>query len=543
MKVTSLLLLTIGMLGAAELTPIHLRVESEPNPVGVSATPQFSWNLTGKGRGGMQKGYEILAASSPEKLTPEAADLWKAENTKSSQRGLLAWQGSDLKPDQKVFWKVRVTNQKDVTGPWSEVAHFTVGKQRKLSPVEQVATFESSNEVLNGIFKRNVATLKQRLDAYVSGNDSALGTGHQVQRSARDLSYLFESLPVLTDWVNKVYAGQNKLGYFPGGPKQKLAPVHSDAAIAVPHTVWWMGGDPAVVKESWVQMEKQMMRREQSDPTIKGSIWGEPLQFKTELSPEFIDLCYFGMTSRLMYELAAPSNMPNNSIRYRDYSARIRNQFKKQYLDEKGQMKVPGQSAAVLALRSSVMDAPTRQPVIDALLKNLTEVKDIDTLSANPLLSVLTLTGNQQKAFELVSNPKSPWADPERKEFEGSGVVEWMMSRLAGIDTTSPGFRQFQLSPRIPEGDDLTWVKATYRAPSGEIHVHWEKKAKALHVKVKVPMGSLAILTLPYREGQNISEGGKTVKESFGVEIMRKDVAQQTISIIAQAGPYHFIIE
>ncbi|MGC6425676.1 MAG: alpha-L-rhamnosidase C-terminal domain-containing protein [Akkermansiaceae bacterium] len=543
MKLPMILFVTIGMLGAAGLTPVNLRVESEANPVGVSASPRFAWNLSGEGRGGMQKGYELLAASSLEKLTPDSADLWKSKMDKSSQRSLLAWQGSKLKENQKVYWKVRVIDQKGQIGEWSKVAYFTVGKDRKLGPAAQLASFQSSSEVLNGIFKRNVATLKKRLDGYLQGDVSALGTGHQVQRSARDLIYLFESIPALNDWIGKVHAGQNKLGYFPGGPKQMMAPVHSDAAIAVPHTLWWMSGDPSLVAGRWDQMEKHMVRREESDPTIQGISWGAPLKFKNSPSTEFIDLCYFGMTSRLMYELAAPASKPNNSIRYRDYSARIRRSFKKQYLAEEGQLKIPGQSAAVLALRSSVMDAATRQPVIDSLLKDLGGIKDVGNLSAKPLLPVLSLTGNQQKAFELVSDSKSPWADPARKDFEASGVVEWMMSTLAGIDTRTPGFRQFHVSPNIPEGDTLTWVKSSYRAPSGEIKVHWEKKEKALHVKCTVPNGALAIITLPLKEGEKISEGGKTVKESFGAEIMKKDSVQGMVSIIAQAGTYHFVID
>lgn len=543
MKILSILFLTIGVLAADGLTPVNLRVDSEPNPTGASATPKFAWNLSGEGRGGMQKGYELLAAGSAEKLTPETAKLWKVKNPKSGQRIHLAWQGSALKNGQKVFWKVRVTDHKDIVGPWSEVAHFTVGQKRQLKMPLQLASFVSSNAVLNEIFDRNVATLKGRVAGYVGGDTAALGTGHQVQQASRDMLYLFESIPVLNDWVAKVHAGQTKLGYFPGGPKQILAPVHSDAAISVPHTLWWMSGDPAFIVSSWDNMEKHMIRREESDPKIEGRKWGAPLKFKTPPSAEFIDLCYFGMSSRLMYELAAPAMKPNNSIRYRDYSARVRKSFKKQYLDEQGQLTVSGQTAAVLALRSSVMDATTRQPVIDSLLNDLNEVKDLGSLAAKPLLPVLTLTGNQQKAFDLVSDPEGPWADSSKKEFEASGVAEWMMSTLAGIDTRSPGFHQFHISPSIPEGDALTWVKASYRAPSGEMKIYWEKKGKALHLKCTVPKGTHAILTLPVKEGQKISEGGKTVKESFGVEIMRQDPSRGTASIIAQAGPYHFVVE
>ena len=104
MKIVSVLFLTVGMLGAAGLTPVDLRVEFAENPVGVSETPHLSWNLQGEGRGGMQKSYELLAAGSSEKLTLEAADLWKQKSEKSSQRAFLKWEGAKLKDGQKVFW-------------------------------------------------------------------------------------------------------------------------------------------------------------------------------------------------------------------------------------------------------------------------------------------------------------------------------------------------------------------------------------------------------------------------------------------------------
>lgn len=543
MKVPILFFLTAALTKAAGLTPVDLQVEFETNPVGVSAKPRFSWKLEGSERGNTQTQYKIVASSDAEKLAKNDGDLWSVQNEKSANRQLIPWGGEALQDGQTIHWKVLVIDRNNQEGIWSAPAQFTVGKVRKLQPAPQVATFESSNEVLNGIFQRNVETLKSRLAQYNGGDVTGLGTGHEVQRSARDLTYLFNAIPALEDWTRKVHEEQNELGYFPSAPNQAFSIVHSDAGISVPHALWWMSADTTLISESWDQMEKHMIRREVVDPKIRGFNWGKPLTFNNTLTPEFIDLCYFGMGSRLMYELAIPTENPNQSIRYRDYSARVRKSFKKQYLDDEGQLKVPGQAAAILALRSSVMDASTRKPVIDSFLKSIPPLDGVGDLVAKPLLPVLTLTGNQEKAFELVSDPKGPWADPENPDFLASGVVEWMMSSIAGIDTRSPGFRQFRIAPQIPKSDALIWVKSSYNAPSGKVAIHWEKKEGGLHLKLKVPSGTLAQLTLPIQEKQKISEGGKTVKEAFGIAEMKRDAQKGTIDILVQSGDYFFVIQ
>lgn len=542
MKLPIIFLLTAALIKAAGLTPVDLQVEFEANPVGVSAKPRLSWKLEGSERGNTQTHYEIIASSSAENLAENEGDFWSVKNEKSANRQLIPWGGKALQDGQTVHWKVLVTDRKNEEKISSAPAQFTVGKVRKFQPALQIATFESSNEVLNGIFQRNVETLKDRLVKYNGGDPAGLGTGHQVQRSARDLMYLFNAIPALDDWSRKVHGEQNELGYFPSGPGQGISIAHSDAGIAVPHALWWMSADTTLISESWEKMEKHMIRRETTDPKIQGVNWGEPLTFKSALTSEFIDLCYFGMTSRLMYELAMPTENPNQSIRYRDYSARIRKNFKKQYLDGKGQLKITGQEAAILAIRSSVMDASSRKPVIDSFLKSIPPLDEVSGLVAKPLLPVLTLTGNQEKAFELVSDPKGPWADPKKANFLASGVAEWMMSSLAGIETRSPGFRQFRIAPQIPKSGALTWVKSSYNAPSGKVTTYWEKKEGGLHLEMSVPSGTLAQLTLPIQEKQKISEGGETLKNAFGVAEMKRDAQTGTIDILVQSGDYHFVI-
>ncbi|MEN8848269.1 MAG: alpha-L-rhamnosidase C-terminal domain-containing protein [Akkermansiaceae bacterium] len=544
MKSLFLLLLTSALTLAADLTVTDLRAEHELDPQGIVAKPRLSWNLESSSRGKRQAGFHLLASSSLEKLKAGEGDLWDLNSAKSSQRYLLAWQGKALKSGQEVFWKVQVVDEKKGLSPWSASAKFTVGTERKLGKAVRTSGFESSNPVLNEIYQRNVATLGKRLEGYLAGDEKSLGDGHAVWRSAREFLYHYDSTPALLDWIGKVHGAQNELGYFPGGPGQPFGPVISDAGIAVPHAVWWMSGDDAMVKNSWERMENYMIRRELADPTIKGHSWGAPLEHTGKTPAEFVDLCYFGLTSRLMSELARPAEKPNNSIRYKDYSARVRKSFARQYLGEDNLLNVPTQDAQVLGIRSAVMTAEDRQSVIDHFVKTAKPLGDLSALAAKPLLPVLTLTGNQSLLFDLITDPKGPWADPKNKAFEASGTTEWLFGNVLGIDNSIPGFRQIRLTPGILPSKRLAWAKGHYDSPAGRISVHWEKlKEGGLSYKCTIPTGSIAIIVLPISAEQNITESGTTVKDAFGTEVMRDDEKAGTIQVIAQSGSYHFTIQ
>jgi len=543
MKVLLIFLLSALLLQASGIAVHDLRTEHEVDPTGVSVTPRLSWQISSEERGQRQSGFHLLASSSLEKLAAGEGDLWNENRKESGQRLLVPWKGSALKEGQTVFWKILVRDVKGKTSEWSAPAKFTVAPRRKLNKAPRLSEFESSSATLNEIYQRNLAALGSRLDRYQSGEVAALGDGAVLSRSIRELLFHYDCAPHLLDWIKKVHAGQNDLGYFPGGPGQPFGPIISDASIIVPHAVWWMSGDLGIIKESWERMENYMIRREESDLLMKGTSWGAPIADHGGTPPEMVDLCYFGITSRLMTEMAYPSERQNDALRYLTYTSRIQQSFAAQYLGKDGLLTVPTQDAQVLAIRSSVMKPDPRKPVIAAFIKDAVPLRDLSVLAAKPLLPVLALTGNQDLAFDLVTDPANPWADEKKETFLGTGATEWLMTSILGIDAGVAGFQQIRLTPTIPSGDRLAWAKGSYQSPAGRIFSHWEKGENGtLFYRCTIPTGILAIITLPLSENQAITEGGKSIEEAFGVDFMRRASKPGTTELIAQSGTYHFTI-
>ena len=195
---TALVCSTICSLGAP-LKVKGLRTESATNPIGVSNSPRLSWQLDSEERGNFQRAYEILAATTQEKLDEEKADLWATKKQQGAAKLLVSWQGKPLKKGQKVHWKVRVWDKQDRPSGWSKIATFVVGEQAKLLKPGRISGFESSSEKLNQLYRQSIANLKKRLDAFTEGDVAALGDGSAVHRSARAFLYHFDSVPHLTE--------------------------------------------------------------------------------------------------------------------------------------------------------------------------------------------------------------------------------------------------------------------------------------------------------------------------------------------------------
>ena len=105
----------------------HLRCEMLVNPEGIDVLiPRLSWELSSIQRGSYQIAYQILVASSPEKLAANKADLWDSGKVLSDASIHQKYAGKPLKSSSQCFWKVKIWTNRGESS-WSSVAHFSIG--------------------------------------------------------------------------------------------------------------------------------------------------------------------------------------------------------------------------------------------------------------------------------------------------------------------------------------------------------------------------------------------------------------------------------
>src|SRR5712671_1900406 len=127
-SVALLLALTPASQLLAAVTAGQLRCEHLENPQGIDAAqPRLSWMLQSNEHGVKQAAYQIIVASSAEKLKSDHGDLWDSGKVSSDKSVLVAYAGKPPASRAECFWKVRVWDGSGKPGKWSQPAKWTMG--------------------------------------------------------------------------------------------------------------------------------------------------------------------------------------------------------------------------------------------------------------------------------------------------------------------------------------------------------------------------------------------------------------------------------
>jgi hypothetical protein len=113
------------------------RCEYRVDPLGVDVeAPRLSWILSSGRSGARQTAYEVLAASTPEKLGAGVGDLWTTGRVPSDRTAQIEYAGRPLRSRERVHWKARAFDERGEPTPWSAPASFTMGL---LAPLDWTA--------------------------------------------------------------------------------------------------------------------------------------------------------------------------------------------------------------------------------------------------------------------------------------------------------------------------------------------------------------------------------------------------------------------
>ncbi|MFV0366408.1 MAG: family 78 glycoside hydrolase catalytic domain [Mangrovibacterium sp.] len=118
-----------GNVHAERINTFHLTCEQRSNPVGIDVkNPRLSWQIESEkgARAVYQEAYQVLVASSPEKLNETDADLWNSGRVESSQSQYISYNGKELLSRTECFWKVKLWTNKGESA-WSNEAKWEMG--------------------------------------------------------------------------------------------------------------------------------------------------------------------------------------------------------------------------------------------------------------------------------------------------------------------------------------------------------------------------------------------------------------------------------
>ncbi|UQZ81832.1 Bacterial alpha-L-rhamnosidase [Paenibacillus konkukensis] len=105
-----------------------LKTEYFENPLGLDTRkPRFSWIMESEAYGLVQTAYQVMAATSVQRLKDDAPDVWDSGKVLSDQSVHVEYDGSPLASRQVYYWKVRVWDGEDQPSAWSGIARYSMG--------------------------------------------------------------------------------------------------------------------------------------------------------------------------------------------------------------------------------------------------------------------------------------------------------------------------------------------------------------------------------------------------------------------------------
>ena len=107
---------------------VELKTENKENPNCIDERiPQFSWKFANTQDAFFQTAYHILVATTPDLLTPGAADLWDSGKVSDASPVYHNYKGRPLESRQQCYWKVKAWDNQHNESEWSQTSAFRMG--------------------------------------------------------------------------------------------------------------------------------------------------------------------------------------------------------------------------------------------------------------------------------------------------------------------------------------------------------------------------------------------------------------------------------
>ncbi len=446
--------------------------------------------------------------------------------------------------------------------------------------VDNVGTFECSNELFNRIHKAWLRTMHANFKGIVSSDPhrERLAYTGDAQIVVNSLLYTFDMKRFLRKMFNDMEDARNKnTGYVPhttpfGGGGG--GPAWGSAYVVMPWAYYQHYGDATVLEahydgmKQWVEYlgtrtdDRGLVVREEPNGWCLGE-WCT-LYNRVEIPTELVNTAYYYHVTNLVAKVAKVLNRKEEK-ELNDLAETIYHNFNAAFYNPQTNHYWEGrQGSDVIALAFGLVPDQNKEKVFAALLDHLKNIDyHFDTgIIATPLtLKVLTDNGRADIAYKLMDQRDFPgygylmddknstlWEiwDGGGDDPNGSGhchpmfgsVVAWFYNSLSGIkpDESNPGMKHFYIEPKlVPE---LTFCRASYNTLYGKIRSGWKiDKNGNINLNIDIPVNTTATVIFP--DGlASITESGKPITEMRGIVVE----GDNPVRIKVLSGSYDFVL-
>jgi alpha-L-rhamnosidase len=424
------------------------------------------------------------------------------------------------------------------------------------SDLRRTGWFSCSDDLVNRLHANAVWGLRGNvLDVPTDcpQRDERLGWTGDLAVFAPSAVFLYDMKDFLRDWLLDLDVEQrvqdglvpfvvpDVLKYIPHPPEfpaPDTTAIWSDAAVWVPWAVWESSGDLSVLEEAYPAMAAHLRRVEtrlsptgQWDTGFQFGDWLDPnappdQPFRARADNAVVATACAYRTARTVADTAALLGRDDDAVAFGALADRVRAGFREHYVHDDGTILSDAPTVYALAVVFALVEGEARQRAGDRLAVLVAEngYHVATGFAGTPYVTdALTATGHLDDAYRLLLERTCPsWLYPvtmgattvwERwdsmlpdgtinsgemtsfNHYALGAVVDWMHRTVGGIAPLEPGYRRVLVAPR--PGGGISWADTRLDTPHGRVEVAWRLDEDGLGIRVTVPDGVSAVLSLP----------------------------------------------
>ena len=290
------------------------------------------------------------------------------------------------------------------------------------------------------------------------------------------------------------------------------------ALIMAPWKQYLAYGDATLLRDSYAAMQRYMgyLASQAQDHVLSYGLgdWGA---FDTSTPSAIAATTGYYSFATTMARIAGTLGHDADAAGYRTLAGQIRDAFNARWYDASAKRYGSGSQASnALPLAAGMVPDGDRDAVLANLRADIAargEHLSTGEIGLRGLFDALGEAGDPDTVLRMAENPTQPsyaamlagGATTLPEFWDGAGsqnhfmmgaIDDWSYRYLAGIRSTGPGFKTFEVAPLIP-ASGLDHVSATWDTAYGPIRSAWRKTGSRLHLDVKVPVNTTATVSVP----------------------------------------------
>jgi hypothetical protein len=331
--------------------------------------------------------------------------------------------------------------------------------------------------------------------------------------------------------------------HFDGGFRD--SPEWGSNGIILPYYMYQWYGNESVLEESYLMMTRYVdyLGKKSHDHILSHGLgdWydiGPKFPGEAQLTPKGITataIYYYDLS--ILTKVAGILGRKEDAQKYRVLSEEVKHAYNKTFFHETTKQYATGsQTANAMSVYMGLVEPRYKAAVVENIVADIRRHNNGITagdIGYRYLLRVLDDEGHSDVIYDMNSRSDVPgyglqlakgatalteswqgYRDASNNHFMLGHLMEWFYSGLAGIrpDTGSVAFRDIIIRPE-PVGD-VTFAKASYGSPYGEVVSDWKKEGDNFSLDIRIPPNCRTTVYLPAQAGADITMNGNALPEN-----------------------------